>query len=98
MSRNKRVVVVGARFGEIYLNAFLKQRLGLELAGIVARGSARARQLAHAFGVFLYTDINQLPDDIDIACVVVRSTIVGGCGSTLAEVLLKRGIHGRSLV
>ncbi|WIX26540.1 Gfo/Idh/MocA family oxidoreductase [Xanthomonas arboricola pv. corylina] len=89
----RRVLIAGAKFGEMYLNAFLQDQPGLELAGLLATGSARAQQLAHAFGTPLYTAIEQLPDDIDIACVVVRSTVVGGTGTALAEALLRRGMH-----
>ena len=93
MSVSKRVIIVGARFGEVYLDAFLKRRPRLELAGVVARGSPRAHQLAHGFGVPLYTDLDQLPGDIDIACVVLRAGVVGGAGSAVAQRLLERGIH-----
>ncbi|UQQ16226.1 Gfo/Idh/MocA family oxidoreductase [Xanthomonas arboricola] len=89
----RRVLIAGAKFGEMYLNAFLQDQPGLELAGLLATGSARAQQLAHAFGTPLYTAIEQLPDDIDIACVVVRSTVVDGTGTALAEALLRRGMH-----
>lgn len=89
----RRVLIVGAKFGEIYMNAFLQPLPGLQLAGLLARGSHRARQLAHDFGVPLYTDLEQLPDDIDIACVVVRSTVARGSGTQLAVGLLQRGIH-----
>lgn len=89
----RRVLIAGAKFGEIYLNAFLQAQPGLELAGLLAHGSARARQLAHAFGIPLYTAPEQVPDEIDIVCVVVRSTVVGGAGSALAETFLRRGMH-----
>ncbi|VUZ23596.1 Uncharacterised protein [uncultured Comamonas sp.] len=91
--KNRRVLVVGAKFGEVYLNAFMQPRPGLELAGLLARGSRRAQQLAHDFGIPLYTSLEQVPDDIDIACVVVRSTVAQGEGSQLAAALLNRGIH-----
>ncbi|MDN7670984.1 Gfo/Idh/MocA family oxidoreductase [Burkholderia oklahomensis] len=92
-ARNRRVLVAGAKFGEIYLNAFLAPQPGLELAGLLANGSPRARQLAHAFGIPLYTSIDDVPGDIDIACVVVRSTVVGGAGTSLAQAFLERGAH-----
>lgn len=91
--KSRRVVVVGAKFGEVYLNAFLHSLPGLQLAGLLARGSRRAQQLAHDFGIPLYTRLDQLPEDIDIACVVVRSTVAHGEGSRLAAELLNRGIH-----
>lgn len=91
--KNRRVLVVGAKFGEVYLNAFMQPRSGLELAGLLARGSRRAQQLAHDFGIPLYTSLEQVPDDIDIACVVVRSTVAQGEGSQVAAAFLNRGVH-----
>ncbi|AJK49674.1 Gfo/Idh/MocA family oxidoreductase [Burkholderia plantarii] len=92
-ARNRRVLVVGAKFGEIYLNAFLEARPGFELAGLLANGSPRARQLAQAYGIALYTSLDEVPPDIDIACVVVRSAVVGGMGTVLAQAMLERGAH-----
>jgi thiazolinyl reductase component of yersiniabactin synthetase len=91
--KNRRVLIVGAKFGEVYLNAFLTPLAGLDLAGLLARGSQRAHQLAHDFGIPLYTSLEHLPNDIDIACVVVRSSVAQGEGSQLAADLLRRGIH-----
>jgi len=91
--RHRRVLVAGAKFGETYLNAFLAPQPGFELAGLLANGSPRARQLAHAFGIPLYTSLDDVPDDIDVACVVVRSSVVGGPGTALAQALLERGAH-----
>jgi len=93
MNETKRVLIVGAKFGELYLNSFLTPQPGLELAGLMANGSSRARQLARAFGIPLYTSLDQVPAGFDIACIVVRSTIVGGSGSKLAEALLGKGMH-----
>ncbi len=87
------VAVCGTRFGEHYLAALTSAASSnFRLAAIVAQGSERSRQLAAQLNVPLYTDVNRLPDSIDIACVVIRSRIVGGDGSTLAEQLLQRGI------
>ncbi|MFJ4142890.1 Gfo/Idh/MocA family oxidoreductase [Pseudomonas sp. NPDC089734] len=93
MSTPLKVLIVGAKFGELYLNSFLDEQPGLQLAGLLANGSTRARTLANAFGIPLYTDIDQLPEDLDIACVVVRSAIVGGVGGQLTGNLLRRGLH-----
>lgn len=93
IKKNRRVLIAGAKFGEVYLNAFLQPQAGLELAGLLARGSRRSQQLAHDFGIPLYTSLDAVPDDIDIACVVVRSTVAQGEGSQLAADLLRRGIH-----
>ena len=89
----RRVIVVGAAFGEWYLNAFMQLDAPLELAGLMSTGSERSRQLAHDFGILLYTDSQALPDDIDIACIVVSSTVAGGAGTRLAEAFLARGVH-----
>ncbi|KPX52079.1 Gfo/Idh/MocA family oxidoreductase [Pseudomonas amygdali] len=93
MNMPLKVLVVGAKFGELYLNSFLLEQPGLQLAGLLANGSPRAKALANAFGITLYTDVEQLPDDLDIACVVVRSTVVGGAGGQLTDSLLRRGLH-----
>jgi len=93
MNSKKRVLVVGAKFGEVYLNSFFNEQPGFELCGLMAKGSPRAYQLAKAFGIPLYTSLGQLPDAFDVACVVVRSTVVGGSGTYLAESLLRRGMH-----
>lgn len=92
MSKPYRVIVCGTRFGEHYLAALSRQSSEFQLAGIVARGSERSRLLAQKLQVPLYTQVDKLPADIDLACVAIRSRIVGGEGSTIAEQLLLRGI------
>lgn len=56
MNMPLKVLVVGAKFGELYLNSFLLEQPGLQLAGLLANGSPRAKALANAFGITLYTD------------------------------------------
>jgi thiazolinyl imide reductase len=80
-------------FGQVYLEAFRRTRYPIELAGILARGNPRSVACAHHYGVPLYRSIAELGPDIDVACVVVRSGILGGKGSELARELLARGIH-----
>ncbi|QTP14369.1 Gfo/Idh/MocA family oxidoreductase [Serratia symbiotica] len=93
ITAKQRVLIVGAKFGEIYLNAFIQPPEGLELMGLLAQGSSRSRELAFAFGIPLYTSLEQLPETIDIACIVVRSTVAGGSGTQLAKHFLTRGVH-----
>ncbi len=88
-----RVVVCGATFGQTYLSAIASLPDEFQLTGILARGSAFARQCAQRYQVPLYTSVDELPDDIQAACVVVRSSILGGAGTRLAKELLTRGIH-----
>ncbi len=88
-----RVLVCGTTFGQAYLNGLAAAPAHFELAGILARGSAFARACAQARGVPFYTGVEQLPDDLDLACVVVRSSVVGGAGTGIARALRARGIH-----
>lgn len=88
------VVVVGTCFGEHYLAALAKASHTYRLHGIVARGSQRSKALAAHFGVPLYHRVEDLPErEIDLACVVVRTTLFGGEGTKLATALINRGIH-----
>lgn len=91
--RPVRVIVCGTIFGQIYLEAFRTSRYPFELAGILSQGSVRSRRCAEQHGVPLYSHPDQLPDDIDIACVVVRSGLLGGPGTQLAQAMMLRGIH-----
>jgi thiazolinyl imide reductase len=93
MSTKLRVLVCGTRFGQVYLEAFRDPDLPFTLAGILATGSERSRACAQRYGAPLYTDPDQLPDDIDMACVVIRGGLLGGQGSALAQALMGRGIH-----
>lgn len=88
-----RVIVCGTTFGQTYLSGIANLPEHFQLAGILARGSAFARHCAQKHKVPLYTSVSELPDDIHAACVVVRSGILGGAGTTLAKTLLERGIH-----
>ncbi|RMI28208.1 Gfo/Idh/MocA family oxidoreductase [Nocardia stercoris] len=91
--RPLRVVVCGTGFGRFYLRALRSRDPEFQLVGIVARGSAFSADCAREHGVPLYTDVEQLPADVDIACVVVRAGVAGGSGAELAQALLARGIH-----
>lgn len=101
MTTARKVVVAGTRFGEHYLAALANPRQGAahqdspryELAGIVAKGSERSLAVAAKLSVPLYSTIAELPADTDTVCVVVRSKIVGGQGSALAEAALNRGFN-----
>jgi len=93
LPRRPRVLVCGTTFGKVYLAGVDRASPEFELAGVLARGSERSRRLAERYGVPLYTTVEEVPDSIDLACVVVRAAIVGGRGSELAQALLRRGIH-----
>lgn len=93
MSRPLRVVVCGTTFGRVHLEALRRPGTPAVLAGILARGSARSTSCARRYGVPLYREVDELPPDVDAACVAVRAGVVGGAGGALAMALLARGIH-----
>jgi pyochelin biosynthesis protein PchG len=88
-----RVVVCGTIFGQVYLEALRSADLPFELAGILCQGSERSRLCARRLGVPVFTHPDEIPDRIDIACIVVRSGLLGGRGTELAHRLMERGIH-----
>ncbi|MFJ1456686.1 Gfo/Idh/MocA family oxidoreductase [Nocardia sp. N2S4-5] len=87
-----KVIVCGTSFGRVYLQA-VHQDPEVELAGVVSRGSAASAEYAKAYGVPHFIGVEQVPGDIDIACVAVRAGAAGGDGAKLAQSLLRRGIH-----
>ncbi|WP_326830032.1 Gfo/Idh/MocA family oxidoreductase [Streptosporangium sp. NBC_01810] len=87
-----RMVVCGTNFGRFYAEAVLAHP-GYTLAAILSRGSAASRAYARRLGVPHHTEVDQLPDDLDTACVVVGSSISGGEGTALAKALIGRGLH-----
>lgn len=91
--RKLNVVVCGTKFGHMYLSALAPDNDRFKLVGIVAKGSTRSRDYAREYGVPLYRDVDDLPASVDIACVIVRSTIAGGEGTDLSLKLMARGIH-----
>lgn len=88
-----KVVVCGTGFGRMYLAGIRRPGMPFELAGILARGSDRSRACARHYAVPLYTAVGQLPDDVEVACVVVGAGVNGGPGAELAQALMARGIH-----
>ena len=84
----RRVLVCGTNYGRSYLQALGLRPDRYELAGILARGSARSGEAARRYSVPRFFQVEQLPPGIDFACVAV--------GTSAFEVvlgLLKRGIH-----
>ncbi|WP_291328782.1 Gfo/Idh/MocA family oxidoreductase [Desulfovibrio sp. UCD-KL4C] len=92
MSEPLPTLCCGTRFGRAYIEGLCRSSK-FTLAGIFARGSDRSREIAEKYGVPLYTSLEQIPDTIKAACVVIRSSIVGGVGTNIALSLLRRGIH-----
>ncbi|ANY08114.1 Gfo/Idh/MocA family oxidoreductase [Pseudonocardia sp. HH130630-07] len=86
-----RVVVAGTAFGRIYLDAVAGDP-EFTLAGILSRGGDGSRAVAARYGVPVFTSVDEVPGDVDAACVVVRSGALGGPGTELALSFLARGI------
>ncbi|ROO60461.1 thiazolinyl imide reductase [Micromonospora sp. Llam0] len=92
MSKPRRVLIAGTAFGRFYLDAIDADPKHFTLAGILSRGGEFSRELARQRNVPLHTTTDEIPGDIDLACVVVRSGATGGPGTELALSLLTRGI------
>jgi yersiniabactin synthetase, thiazolinyl reductase component len=83
-----RVLVCGTNYGQMYVQAVKEAPRVFELAGILASGSTRSRQLARAYRVPLYRTVEDLAQDVDIACAAM-----GASGTDAILRLLERGIH-----
>lgn len=88
-----RVLLCGTNFGKFYISALLEKGHCFDLVGILAKGSDRSLNFAGELGVPFYKTVEELPEDIDIACVVLKSTLLGGQGTSLAMKLMKKGIN-----
>jgi thiazolinyl imide reductase len=82
-----QVLVCGSHYGRTYLDAIALAPVVYEMAGVLARGSLRSRELAAQLEVPLYRDAGELPDGVDIACAALGTS---GCAQVLA--LVERGI------
>lgn len=89
--RRKKVIVCGVRFGQFYLEAVSKSA-DFELAGILSTGSKESVECAKLYGIRQYSRVEELPEDIDMACVVVRTGALGGKGVELVEQFMQRKI------
>lgn len=93
-TRPLKVLVCGTNFGRVYLKGLEKCSEKFKISGIFSHGSQQSKLEADKYGVPLLTDLNKVTKyDFDIACVVIRSTAVGGKGTEIAKKLLEKGIH-----
>ena len=89
-----RTVVCGTSFGRFYIEGIKSLNDQYELVGILSTGSRQSKRIAEKENIKLYTDVNEINrEEVDLACVVIRSNIVGGKGSEIAEAFLEKGIH-----
>lgn len=92
MENKLKVLVCGTTFGQFYIEALNRHSDKFELAGILAKGSERSKKCAEINDVLLYSTLDELPSDIDLACVVIRSGAIGGEGTQLTINLINKGI------
>jgi yersiniabactin synthetase, thiazolinyl reductase component len=83
-----QVLVCGSNYGRAYIAALGREPGKFQLAGMLAQGSIRSRQVAALNGVPLYRTAGELPDNIHLACAAMSST-----ASAVVLQLIRRGIH-----
>jgi len=89
-----KILVCGIVFGRYYIEGIMQLPELFELVGIVSRGSKQSAEIASKYKVPLYTDIETISKkQVDIVCVVVKSSIMGGEGTEIAFKFLEKGIH-----
>ncbi|WP_166924859.1 Gfo/Idh/MocA family oxidoreductase [Flavobacterium poyangense] len=92
--RKIRTVVFGSTFGQFYLEALSNLSDDFEIKGLIASGSERSKKCAEAYGIPLFNDIREIdPNDIDLACIILRSGVMGGKGTEFALYCMANGIH-----
>lgn len=87
----KKVVVCGSSFGQMYIQALQSLPDEFVLVGLYGKGSDRSKKCAETYHIPLYTDFNEIPQ-VDIACVIVSATTIGGCGTDMALQFLNKGV------
>lgn len=92
MTTKMKAVVCGTAFGRFYLRA-LAMHPGIELVGILSRGSEVSARYAREMRISHYHSVDAVPKSVTLACVVVRAGVSGGNGAEIACALLRRGIH-----
>ena len=85
-------VVFGATFGRLYVDALQSGSAGYRLVALGGQGGRRTQDLARLAGVASFAAGEALPEGTRLACVVVRSGLLGGRGSEIVERCLRSGI------
>ncbi len=89
----KKIIMCGINFGNFYLDGIKRAKEDFELVGILSRGSSKSVKIASNLNVPLYKDIKEIDlKNVDFACVVVPSTVVGGSGTEITNRFLEKGI------
>lgn len=87
------VIVCGSTYAQFYIEALRLEKEKFNIVGLLGQGSERSVKCANYYNIPIYSNIEELPEDIDLACVVVRAGILGGNGSEIALKFLEKGIN-----
>lgn len=92
MIQKIKTIVCGSTFGQYYIDALKSTMNSLKLQDYW-HGEADVPLHWQRKWDSAFTDIDKIPEDIVLACVVIRSEGVGGEGCEVAQRLMERGIH-----
>lgn len=93
MNSKLKVVVCGSTFGQLYLKALRERKENFDIVGLLGAGSDRSKRCATEYGIPLYTNIEEIPSGVDLACIAVKTSVFGGKGTEIALEFLEKGIH-----
>ena len=82
------VLVCGSNYGRSYITALARNPRKYQLGGILAQGSRRSQEVAALNDVPLYRSIDELPNNIHLACAAMSSA-----AWPVVLQLMRRGIH-----
>ncbi len=83
-----RVLVCGSNYGRSYLAPLVENAGRFLPVALLARGSDRSRSLARRWDLALCRTVQELPEEIDLAC----AALPGAAGDVVLA-LLDRGLH-----
>lgn len=93
MRKKRKVILCGASFGQFYMEALHRLFEHFEVLGLYARESERNINCAKIYGVKLYTELQDVPEEVELAIVVMRSGVLGGMGDDVVKYFLAKGVH-----
>lgn len=85
MDKKWKVILCGASFGQFYMEALHRLSGHFEVVGLYARESERNVNCAKTYNIKLYTELLDIPENVELAIVVMRSGILGGIGNDVVK-------------
>lgn len=87
------VLVCGTRFGKFYVEALKRRTKEMRLVGILTKGSEQSKRYAELLHTVLYTTVEAVPiTQVNLVCIAVKTSVMGGEGTELALEFLERGV------